>query len=287
MDIGRTYIEIVRRLKDFLLSERSREFFIFMFFVFIASAFWLMQTLDSEYETDIKIPIRLRDVPENIVITTDLPSDLVVHVRDKGVALLNYQLTRHFYPLNISFPDYKERNNHVALPSSEFQRAVAAQLGVSTQITSIKPDTLDFYYSEGKAMKVPVRLQGKVSAGLQYYLSDTIFSPDSVLVYSTADGLDTIKSAFTEYVEYAQIEDTILTEVSLQHGRGVKFVPERVSLKLPVDIYTEKTVEIPVQGVNFPAGKTLRAFPSKVKVTFQIGLSQYLKINAEDRKSVV
>ena len=53
-------------------------------------------------------------------------------------------------------------------------------------------------------------------------------------------------------------------------------------MMLPVDIYTEKSVEVPLRGVNFPADKVLRAFPSKVQVTFQIGLSRFRQIGAND-----
>ena len=64
--------------------------------------------------------------------------------------------------------------------------------------------------------------------------------------------------------------------------RGIKFVPASVEMVFPVDIYTEKTVEVPLRGVNFPAGKVLRAFPSKVSVTFQVGLSRFNKITESD-----
>ena len=37
-----------------------------------------------------------------------------------------------------------------------------------------------------------------------------------------------------------------------------------------------------MQGVGFPAGKVLRAFPSKVQVTFQVGLSRFRQVNADD-----
>lgn len=49
-----------------------------------------------------------------------------------------------------------------------------------------------------------------------------------------------------------------------------------------VDIYSEKTVEVPVRGIGFPADKVLRTFPSKVQVTFQVGLSHFKDITAED-----
>ena len=49
-----------------------------------------------------------------------------------------------------------------------------------------------------------------------------------------------------------------------------------------VDIFSEKTVEVPVRGIGFPPNKVLRTFPSKVQVTFQVGLSHFKDITAED-----
>ncbi len=45
-------------------------------------------------------------------------------------------------------------------------------------------------------------------------------------------------------------------------------------------MYTEKTVEVPLHGVNFPADKVLRTFPSKVQITFQVGYHNFYKIEA-------
>lgn len=280
--VSKKYEIILRRVKSFLLSKRSREFFIFLFFFLIASAFWLVQTLDREYEIEVNVPIRLKNVPENMVITSDFPEAFTVNLRDKGTTLLNYQLTKRFYPISVDFTEYQNRSHHVTVLSSAFQRSVTSQLNGSTRVLSMKPDTLEYYYSEGRSKKVPVRLQARVAPGLQYYLSDTIFSPDSVLVYAPRNALDTIKAAYTRYFEETQIEDTLHRQLELVHGRGVKFVPDVVDLKLPVDIYTEKTVEVPIEGINFPADKTLRAFPSKVKVTFHVGLSKYLELNEDD-----
>lgn len=51
-NIQRTYLKISREVKDFLLSDKSREFFIFLFFFFVAGGFWLLQTLNNDYEAD-------------------------------------------------------------------------------------------------------------------------------------------------------------------------------------------------------------------------------------------
>ena len=64
----------------------------------------------------------------------------------------------------------------------------------------------------------------------------------------------------------------------LRPVRGAKFIPDQVEMNVMIDLYTEKTVEVPVFGVNFPGSKDLRTFPSKVKVTFRVGMSRFKEI---------
>ena len=237
-----TYLKLSKKIKDFLLSDKSREFLIFLFFFLIAGGFWLLQTLNNDYEAEFSIPVRVKDLPNNVVLPSEPPSELRVRVKDKGTVLLNYMLGKSFFPVNLSFLDYKGKNNHVKIYASDFEKKILSQLNVSSKILSIKPDTLEYIYSEGKSKLVPVRLQGKVTAGLH----------------------------------------TTRQRISLAPLRGVKFVPSSVEATFPVDIYTEKTVEVPLHGINFPADKALRAFPSKVQITFQVGLKRFRSIKADD-----
>ena len=83
MDFGqlRKYYE---RVKNALLGHRNKEFLIFLFFFFVSTAFWLLQSLNETFDVDIKVPLKLEHVPEDVVVTSDLPSELTVKVRDKG-----------------------------------------------------------------------------------------------------------------------------------------------------------------------------------------------------------
>lgn len=276
------YLKFSKKIRDFLLSEKSREFLIFLFFFLIASGFWLLQTLNSDYETEFSIPVRLKGVPSNVVLTSEPPSELRIKVKDKGTVLLNYMLGKSFFPVNLNFDDYEGRNNHVRIYAPEFEKNVLNQLNASTRLLSISPDTLEYIYATGKSKLVPIELVGKVVAARQYYLSDTLYSPDSVLVYAPKNILDTITTAYTQRLNLDNISDTLRQRISLARVRGAKFVPNVVDLTLPVDIYTEKTVEVPLHGINFPADKILRAFPSKVQITFQVGLSRFRKVKADD-----
>lgn len=276
------YFKLSKRIKDFLLSDKSREFLIFLFFFLVASGFWLLQTLNNDYEAEFSIPVRVKDVPNSVVFTSEPPSEVRVRVKDKGTVLLNYMLGKSFFPISLSFLDYKGKDNHVKIYASEFEKKILSQLNVSSKILSIKPDTLDYIYSEGKSKLVPVRFRGKVTAGLQYYVSDTICEPDSVLIYAPAGMLDTLTVAYTQTMDMENISDTTRQRVALAPMKGVKFVPNSVEMIFPVDIYTEKTVEVPLHGINFPADKALRTFPSKVQITFQVGLKRFRSIKASD-----
>jgi hypothetical protein len=263
------------------LSRQSREFFVFLLFFFIAGAFWLLQTLNNDFEAELTMPVRLRGVPTYIVMTSEPPPELKVRVKDKGVTLLNYTIARNFYPVNLDFNDYKDANNHIKIYAAEFEKKIRSQLNASTHLLSVHPDTLDYIYSTGKSRYVPVRLQGKVTSGRQYYIPDTLYNPDSVLVYAPAALLDTISYAYTEKFILEYISDTTTYKAAIRPVRGAKFVPNTVELTFPVDVYTEKTVEVPLIGTNFPADKILRTFPSKVKVTFRVGMSKFKDIEAE------
>lgn len=276
------YWKLSKKIRNFLLSQNSREFLVFLFFLFIAGAFWLLQTLNNDYEAELSIPVRMRGVPNNVVMTSEPPSELRVKVKDKGTVLLNYMLGKSFYPVNLDFNDYAKSNSHVRIFASEFEKKILSQLNASTRLLSIKPDTLEYIYSTGKSKLVPVRLQGRVAAARQYYISDTLYSPDSVLVYAPKKILDTMTVAYTERLQMEGIVDTLKRRVALAPVKGAKFVPRAIDLTFPVDVYTEKTVEVPVHGINFPADKLLRTFPSKVKITFQVGLGRFRDIKASN-----
>ena len=98
------------KVRDFLLTEKCREFLIFLFFVAISFGFWMLQTLDGNFETEFTIPLRLKDVPKDVVITSDLQDEVRVKVEDRGTVLLNYMLGRSFLPISIT-PTTKNYND--------------------------------------------------------------------------------------------------------------------------------------------------------------------------------
>ncbi|MBU3809211.1 MAG: YbbR-like domain-containing protein [Candidatus Phocaeicola faecipullorum] len=270
------------KVRDFLLTEKCREFLIFLFFVAISFGFWMLQTLDGNFETEFTIPLRLKDVPKNVVITSDLQDEVRVKVEDRGTVLLNYMLGRSFLPISINFSDYENSSSRVVLPYEDLRKRVSSQLNSTTKLLSVYPDSIGFVYSQGKFKKVPVSVSGKITPGIQYYISDIKLSPDSVIVYAPAEVLKTVQTAYTMPLDCEDLTENTSLRTSLKKIDGAKYDPSFCDVSVSVDMYSEKTVEVPVVGIGFPANKTLRTFPSKVKVTFKVGLSGYSSVNADD-----
>jgi len=286
-NIHARYLKALNGIRNFLLAKKSREFLIFLFFVFVSFSFWLLQVLNDDYETELSIPLRMKNVPENVVLTSELPKELKIGVKDRGTVLVNYLLGQTLYPVTMDFEEYLDKGNQVRIPSNTLSKRIASQLNQSTKLSTIKPDTLELIYTRGEGKKVPVSLRGEVKADRQYYISDVLFSPDSVMVYAPKEILDTITSAYTESLYIEEISDTIRHRAGIMPVKGARFTPSYSDITFLVDMYSEKTVEVPVQGINFPGDKLLRTFPSKVQVTFQVGLRQFKSVTADDFGVVV
>lgn len=258
----------------------NRQFLKFLFFVALSTCFWLFQHLSSYYEMEFEVPVKLVNVPERAVVTTPPQASLRVMLKDHGSTLLQYRYFMDFSPINIDFTQYEGRNGHVSILTRELMKQLSRQLFSSTHIASYRPDTIEYYFNYGAHKRLPVRFLGRVGTESQMRISGVSVIPDSVSVYAIESVLDTMTAAYTTAFELSALKRDTDFMVPIHGVRGAKFVPSQVRTKVYVDMITEKTVQVPVEMVNFPATKVLRTFPPKVNVTFQIGASKYNTVNA-------
>ena len=275
--------ELWQHIKAVFSTDFMRDLFIFTGALVIATGFWLLQRLNDTFEMEFNVPISLVGIPRGVTLTTPLPESVHVTLRDRGTQLINY-MRHHMQPITLEFSLYDNGGATGCgyVPISDVQHALNTQILTSTVIQRITPDTLEFYYNRGLHRRLPVRLMGSVETTESYYLHGVTFSPDSVVVYAPALVLDTMTYAFTDEIHVSGIENDFVESVHLRPMRGVKYDPEKIQMTAHVDYYTEKTITIPIVGVNFPADKVLRTFPSQVDVTFRIGAMDYNKVTEKD-----
>lgn len=285
MGRGRSIYYIVR---NFLFSSVNREFLVFLFFLALSGVFWLMMTLNETYEKELKIPVCIVNVPQNVVLTSDATDTVRVTLSDKGFVLLGYMYGDMLRPIKLNFKNYMRTQGSVSVSAAELQRLAYQQLSASTKIVGVKPDRLEFFFNYGLRKRVPVRWSGRVLPEHLYFISHVEYRPDSVDVYASQERLDSISVVYTEPLNYANFRDTLSVSCRLQKMKGVKCVPEKVGVVFYTDVLTEARIDnIPVRGINMPEGKVLRTFPAKVAVKFVTGVSQFRGLSAADFTVVV
>jgi len=277
----------LKKIRNFLFSSVNKEFLIFLFFLALSGTFWLLMAMNETYEREISIPVKIVDMPKNVVLTSDTTTNVRVTVRDKGYSLLTYLYGDKIKTIKVKFGNYAKKNGTGLISSQELQKLLMQQLFSSSHIVSVKPDKVEFFYNYGKKKRVPVKLFGKVTPGQSYYLSKVFFTPDSVDVYASYEVLDSIKYVNTERLNIVGLTDTIVRDVALSKMKSVKYVPEKVKISIYADILTEEKVEVPIVAINMPAGKILRTFPSRVTVTFTVGAGMFRSIHPDKFRVVV
>lgn len=275
-------------VRNFLFSKVNKEFLVFLFFLALSSIFWLMMTLNETYEQEVSVPVKLFNIPNNAVLTTDINDTLHVTVRDKGYTLATYIYGDIVKPIRLNFMAYANKNTgRGAVSLSELQKLARQSFMGSSKIVSIKPDKLEFYFNFGQSKIVQVRLNGEVIPGKEYYLARTKFWPEYVTVYANQNTLDSIRCILTEPLRIKNLSDTMVRTVNLIAMKGIKVVPAQVKIGLYPDILTEESAEVPITALNMPEGKALRTFPSKVNVKFNVGASMFRKIDTNQFTVVV
>ncbi len=279
---------IYKIVRKFLFSWCNKEFLIFLFFLALSSIFWLMMTLNETYEQEICIPAKLTGIPENAVITTPMEDTVRVTVKDKGFVLAMYMFGNEIRPIKINFSTYaNSQTGYGAVPLADLQKMANQRFGGISRITAVKPDKLDFYFNFGQKKVVPVRLKGIIVPSKTYYLARTRIWPETVTIYASKKILDSVRYVTTEPLHIEGFTDTIVSTVRLAQIKGVKTTPLSVRIGLYPDILTEESVEVPIQAIGMPEGKTLRTFPSRVKVKFNVGAATFRDIAPQQFTVVV
>jgi len=277
-----------QKIRTLRKNPLRKELRIFLIFFVISGFFWLLQSLQEVREVEMRVPVIYSELPPRISITNELPSYVFVRVRDKGTNLYYYYRHHKGLTIRLNVLDYYHKEDIGKIPASAIESLLREKLMTTTQLIRITPDFIPVFFAPKKAKSIPVRLVSNLTFAAQHLLADTPFiHPTTVEVFAPSSILRSIKQVETEVLTIEELKDTVLVTVALKPIKGARFSVNTVEVRLCVEEFTERTFTIPVEGVNFPPGRSLLSFPPTVNVRFFIGLSVYKKIKASDFQVVV
>ncbi len=241
----------------------------------MAIAAWLFLSLSNTYKYPAKTVLVYKDFPQKRAFHA-LQSDTVdLEVEGTGWQLLFARLRIKPQSIAISLNNLNRRN-YILL--SEQLDLVNGQLESRQKIISVRPDTLYFDFSQRTVKRVPVKLISDFGFENQYGISDDIqLTPDYVTLLGPAEELSKIKSWPTDTLKLSKLHNTASARIAMARNKmkNVNIFPANTEVKVPVDEFTEKSIDLPLTIINNQDYLSIKLFPKKVKVTFLVALSKY------------
>jgi len=247
---------------------------------------WLFTSLSNPYRYTVKQVISFKNAPLKRAFHP-LQSDTIdAVVQGTGWQMLFSKMNNEQKPVSIDLHTLDSKN-YVVLNTQLKQINLKKEL--NHQIIAFNPDTLFFDFSNRTVKKVPVQLVSAISYQRQFAQSDNVnIRPAYVTISGPAEVLAKIKSWKTDSVKLDDVNESFSSRVNLQAAKegNLDVVPKSVMVNIPIDEFTEKTMEIPVKLINNHHYYDVKIFPQKVRVTFTTSLTKYPDANEDDFEAV-
>ena len=258
--------------------ERRRISLFFVCLLFAVGA-WMFFALSNRYVYQVQTLVRYVNFPDNKAFHS-LQSDTIdLQIEGTGWQLLFSKLRINPQSVNIDL-EKLEKQTYINL--SDQLSYINKQFESAQKVVNIHPDILYFDFSSRAVKKIPIRLNYDIRFENHYGISDTIqIYPSYVTVTGPVNELKKLDYWYTDTLKLKNITSNYNGKISLQRPvkANISIYPKLVDLKLMVDEYTEKVVDVPIVLLNNNEFKNVKLLPDKVEITFLTTLSNYSKID--------
>lgn len=260
----------------------------FLIFLSLTLLFWILIKMSKIYSTYVVFDLKYENLATVHTLQSEPMKEITASVSSTGFNLINYKLRNKTVSIDLSKIAQKNGSRYYYLPNnhlSEFQN----QLAVETKINRFLVDSIFFYLGKNKSKKVPVELKGEIKFRLGYnFVNQVLISPDSITITGPETQLDTIYSINTEMLKLSEVSSKINEKVALVvfNSDKISISNTEVLVTAEVDKFTEGSLILPFEIINLPSNYRITTFPNEVEVIYQVGLSNFNKVNKENIKVI-
>lgn len=232
-------------------------------------------------------PVKYYNLPENKVVANQLPEEMTVDLKSTGFRLLWNKITNGTESLYIDVKNLKlsGASNEYYFETHSALENISKQLNNNFKVNRIYPDVINFSFRKKSHRKVPIKLNALFSFKKQYQINGKVSTnPQYIIVSGDLEQINKIKYIETENLVLRDLDKPTEHIVRLKLPENIPDVSLSLpvaNVKIPVEKYTETTVEVNVMVLNLPSNYSVKTFPEKIKITFNVPLSKYESVKPE------
>jgi len=266
-------------------SQKDRKAKMLLVFLAISFLFWMLIKLSKEYTDVVQFNVDYINLPEGKILQVEPEKRLEVTVKTHGFNLIKYHLNKR--DVNVDLYSVKRKRGLVYYQlANELLPQLQQQVASDVEVLLVQPDTL--YYQLGKSKTKKVRVIPDIN--IQYQsgynlLGDLKIEPNIISISGPETILDSIVEIKTEAISLTDVNTSIelkIPIITINNNTKVKYEVDEVMVTGVVEKFTEASLKLPFTIKNLPQNYDITTFPDVVEVIFQVGLSDYNKINKND-----
>ena len=246
----------------------------FLLSLLLALSIWLINTLSRDYTGELTVNVRaVCGQLEGHMYRSEDEHPVTARCRTSAFRLIRARMS---YRRDVSEVEFEAADlQHVAgdtysIGAESLDKYVGDIFGKDISVSSILTRSISFNFPGTTYRKVPVKWEGDLSYRSQYMPeAGLVMTPDSVVIYGEPRSLEGINYVGTENRSFSDIYEPLQGTIRLKAPRGLRLSHDEIAYSQNVYQYVELSREVPVVVDNVPAGKTVQAYPSKVRIVMR------------------
>ncbi|EDM43264.1 hypothetical protein SCB49_00877 [unidentified eubacterium SCB49] len=256
----------------------------FLFFLVVASLFWVLTKISKEFTAPISASIELVNIPESVSIKEKNADEVTFNFFASGYGFLGYKLKSQSLAIDVS--KYMSVNkNTINITEDQLIQEINIQFPSNRSANTLSIDELTLTVDPIIRKKVKVVVQNKTTYKKGFRLIGAVsVVPDSIFVSGPQKNVAQIDSVVTNTVLLENLNDNVSKRVRIVKPKvsGITMSNENVSVSWTVKEVAQKEFEIPITLINEPFRETIKMIPNKVKIRVDITLDHFNAVKASD-----
>jgi YbbR domain-containing protein len=234
------------------------------------------------------IPLKYYNLPANKFLN-NADETVNVRLRAGGSDLFSTKVFTSRKPIyvDLSEVDIKKSRyfDRYYILANQINNDIVHRFDYANAIISIDPDTLFLNLEEIISKSLRVRSGLSITCKPQYQVYDSLtITPAEIIVSGPSSIIDTLRFIVTESKKLEGLSKGTETVISLRlpiSNEKVSYSETEVKINIPVEEYTESSIELPIIGKSDDTGIKLRTFPETVQLTYQVAIKDFKLVRAD------
>lgn len=274
--------------KRFFKNYKNNKLKLFLFFLLVASIFWVLTKYSREFTASMVANITYQNIPETTTLAKDTPHQLSFDLTANGFEILFYKLRKP--SINIPVVDYYNKDKEgFTLSRNELLKHINKSFNRYLEVKNLSLDQLTVHLDRIVLKKVKVKAKTDIEFKTGFKALDNIvLVPDSVTISGPEGSLKNIEFVITKTLTLRNVDKNISEKIAIASpaDQVVAIKPSEVTLNWTVSEFSQGQFSLPVEVINLPPGIELKLVPQTVSVSFDMALQDFASVSVENFRVV-